>query len=194
MKSEAYNSLKDTRSRTSTRQIFSSESIWWWGAFLSLRANYVDVITAELSVVIVHSVYKLPSEQFVHPPLGPRSLPQIEAETSTETPSYSSGMWPNQELYCVIFMECNKDILPAKNWNIVQSPGNGHCHVYSTMNSWNNNFITTHKLTPLVTWRDKTRIIRLLCFPRRDKTRIPSLLILVYCVSCITVLSTVHCG
>ena len=30
-------------------------------------------------------------------------------------------------------MEYIKDILPENNWNIVQSPGNGHCLVYSTM-------------------------------------------------------------
>ena len=37
-------------------------------------------------------------------------------------------------------MEYIKDILPANNWNIVQSPGNRHCLVYSTMKSWNNQF------------------------------------------------------
>ena len=40
-------------------------------------ANHVEVITAELPDVVVHSVYKPPSEQFVLPPLGNRSLPQI---------------------------------------------------------------------------------------------------------------------
>ena len=40
-------------------------------------ANHVEVITAELPDVVVHSVYKLPSEQFVLPLLGHRSLPQI---------------------------------------------------------------------------------------------------------------------
>ena len=40
-------------------------------------ANHVEVITAELPDVVVHSVYKPPSEQFVLPPLGHRSLPQI---------------------------------------------------------------------------------------------------------------------
>ena len=40
-------------------------------------ANHVEVVTAELPDVVVHSVYKSPSEQFVFPPLGPRSLPQI---------------------------------------------------------------------------------------------------------------------
>ena len=39
-------------------------------------ANHVEVITAELSDVVVHSVYKPPSEQFELPPLGHRSLPQ----------------------------------------------------------------------------------------------------------------------
>ena len=39
--------------------------------------NHVEVITAELPDVVVHSVYKPPSEQFVLPPLGHRSLPQI---------------------------------------------------------------------------------------------------------------------
>ena len=38
-------------------------------------ANHVEVITAELPDVVVHSVYKPPSEQFVLPPLGHRSLP-----------------------------------------------------------------------------------------------------------------------
>ena len=40
-------------------------------------ANHVEVITAELPDVVVHSVYKPPSEQFVLPPLGHRILPQI---------------------------------------------------------------------------------------------------------------------
>ena len=40
-------------------------------------ANHVEVITAELPAVVVHSVYKPPSEQFVLPPLGHRSLPQV---------------------------------------------------------------------------------------------------------------------
>ena len=40
-------------------------------------ANHVEVITAELPDVVLHSVYKPPSEQFVLPPLGHRSLPQI---------------------------------------------------------------------------------------------------------------------
>ena len=39
--------------------------------------NHVEVITAELPDVVVHSVYKPPSEQFVLPPLGNRNLPQI---------------------------------------------------------------------------------------------------------------------
>ena len=40
-------------------------------------ANHVEVIIAELPDVVVHSVYKPPSEQFVLPPLGHRSRPQI---------------------------------------------------------------------------------------------------------------------
>ena len=40
-------------------------------------SNHVEVITAELPDVVVHSVYKPPSEQFVLPPLGHRSLPHI---------------------------------------------------------------------------------------------------------------------
>ena len=40
-------------------------------------ANHVEVITAELPDVVVHSVYKPPREQVVLPPLGHRSLPQI---------------------------------------------------------------------------------------------------------------------
>ena len=39
--------------------------------------NHVEVITAELPDLVVHSVYKPPSEQFVLPPLRHRSLPQI---------------------------------------------------------------------------------------------------------------------
>ena len=39
--------------------------------------NHVEVIATELPGVVVHSVYKPPSEQFVLPPLGHRSLPQI---------------------------------------------------------------------------------------------------------------------
>ena len=37
-------------------------------------ANHVEVITAELPDVVVHCVYKPPSEQFVLHPLGHRSL------------------------------------------------------------------------------------------------------------------------
>ena len=40
-------------------------------------ANHVEVITAELPDLVVHSVYKPPIEQFVLPLLGHRSLPQI---------------------------------------------------------------------------------------------------------------------
>ena len=40
-------------------------------------ANHVVVITAELPDVVVHSVYKPPNEQFLLPPLGYISLPQI---------------------------------------------------------------------------------------------------------------------
>ena len=40
-------------------------------------ANHVEVITAKIPDVVVHSVYKPPSEQFVLPPLGHRSPPQI---------------------------------------------------------------------------------------------------------------------
>ena len=35
---------------------------------------------------------------------------------------------------CVIWMEYIKDIITENNWNIVQSPGNGHCLVYSIAN------------------------------------------------------------
>ena len=40
-------------------------------------ANHVEVITAELPDVVEHSVYKPPSEQFVLPLLGHRSLPRL---------------------------------------------------------------------------------------------------------------------
>ena len=40
-------------------------------------ANHIDVITAELPDVVVHSVYVPPSEQFVLSTLGHRSLRQI---------------------------------------------------------------------------------------------------------------------
>ena len=40
-------------------------------------ANHVEVITAQLPDVVVHSVYKPPIEQFLLPPLGPGRLPQI---------------------------------------------------------------------------------------------------------------------
>ena len=40
-------------------------------------ANHVEVITAELPEVVIHSVYKPLSELFVLTPLGHRSLPQI---------------------------------------------------------------------------------------------------------------------
>ena len=39
--------------------------------------NHVDMITTELSDVVVHFVYKPPSDQFVLHPLGHRLLPQI---------------------------------------------------------------------------------------------------------------------
>ena len=45
-------------------------------------ANNVEVITADLPDVVVHSIYKPPSEQFVLPPLGHRSLPQIVTATT----------------------------------------------------------------------------------------------------------------
>ena len=37
--------------------------------------NHVEMITTRLHDVVVHSVYKPPSEQFVLPPLGHRILP-----------------------------------------------------------------------------------------------------------------------
>ena len=40
-------------------------------------SNHVEMITAELPDVAVHFIYKPPSEQFVLPPLGHKSLPQI---------------------------------------------------------------------------------------------------------------------
>ena len=40
-------------------------------------SNHVEVITAELPDVVAHYVYKPPSEQFVLPPLGHRSISQI---------------------------------------------------------------------------------------------------------------------
>ena len=58
-------------------------------------------------------------------------------------------MCPNQELYCVIFMEYIKDKLTSNNWNIIQSPGNGHCLVYSTMKSWNNQFYNNPQINTL---------------------------------------------
>ena len=77
---EAQNSWNDTRSSTSSRQIWEcyfhqrrSEG----GSIYVTAANHVEVITAELPNVVVHSVSKPPSEQFVLPPLGHRSLPQI---------------------------------------------------------------------------------------------------------------------
>ena len=39
--------------------------------------NHVDMITTELPDVVVHSVYKPPSDHFVLHPLGHRILPQI---------------------------------------------------------------------------------------------------------------------
>ena len=39
--------------------------------------NHVEKITSKIHDVVVYSVYKLPSEQFVLPPLGHRMLPQI---------------------------------------------------------------------------------------------------------------------
>ena len=79
-KSEAQNSWNDTRSRASSRQIWERYFI---GDDLKVKsisvtaANHVELITAELSDVVAHSVYKPPSEQFVFPPLEDRSLPQI---------------------------------------------------------------------------------------------------------------------
>ena len=46
-------------------------------------------------------------------------------------------------------MEYNQDIIPANNWNIVQSPGNGHCLVYSTTKSWNNQFYNHPQINTL---------------------------------------------
>ena len=43
----------------------------------AIAVNHVEMITAELPDVVVHSVYQPPSEQFVLPPLGHRSLPRI---------------------------------------------------------------------------------------------------------------------
>ena len=40
-------------------------------------ANHVEVITVDLLDEVIHSVHKQPSEQFVFPQLGHRSLPQI---------------------------------------------------------------------------------------------------------------------
>ncbi len=34
-------------------------------------------------------------------------------------------------------MECIRDLLSANNWTIAQSPGDGHCLIYSTITSWN---------------------------------------------------------
>ena len=51
--------------------------------------------------------------------------------SSCERPLQECDQFKNN--YCVIFMEYIKDILPENNWNIVQSPGNGHCLVYSTL-------------------------------------------------------------
>ena len=39
--------------------------------------NNVEFITVELPGVVVHSVYKPPAEQFLHPPLGNRNMPHI---------------------------------------------------------------------------------------------------------------------
>ena len=53
-------------------------------------ANHVEVITTELPDVVVHSVYKPPNEQFVLPPLGHRSIPQIVIGVSTPTTPYGA--------------------------------------------------------------------------------------------------------
>ena len=34
-------------------------------------------------------------------------------------------------------MGCVNDILTSHNWRIAQSPGDGHCLIYSTISSWN---------------------------------------------------------
>ena len=49
-------------------------------------ANHVEVITAELPDVVVHSVYKLPSEQFVLHPLGHRSLSPQQPHSQHRVP------------------------------------------------------------------------------------------------------------
>ena len=49
-------------------------------------ANHVEMITAELPDVVVHSVYKPPSEQFVLPLLGHIILPQIVIRDLNITP------------------------------------------------------------------------------------------------------------
>ena len=80
-KSEAQNFWNDIRSRTSSQQIW--ERSFYLRDDLKVKsisvsaANHVEVITPELPDVVIHSVYKPPSEQFVFPPLGHRILPQI---------------------------------------------------------------------------------------------------------------------
>ena len=37
----------------------------------------VEFITVEISGIVVHSVYKPPTEQFVLPPVGSRNMPHI---------------------------------------------------------------------------------------------------------------------
>ena len=52
--------------------------------------NHVKVITDELPDVVVHSVYKPPSEQFVLPPLGQR--PSTDCKLIFQQPQHHMGL------------------------------------------------------------------------------------------------------
>ena len=77
-KSEAQNSWNDTRSRTSAQQIwFFIRDDLKVKSISATAVNHVEMITTRLPDVVVHSVYKPPSEQFLLLPLGHRIMPHI---------------------------------------------------------------------------------------------------------------------
>ena len=55
-------------------------------------ANHAEVITAELPDVVVHSVYKPPSEPFVLPPLGHTQKPTPDCNRRFQQPQHHMGL------------------------------------------------------------------------------------------------------
>ena len=86
---ETHRGARNVRRRISGMTLLSERPHDKYGSAIFIRddlklksiyvtaTNHVEVITAQLPDVVVHFVYKPPSEQFVLPPLGHRSLPHI---------------------------------------------------------------------------------------------------------------------